>query len=355
VSNSAYREFAFNGFEHPAARLNKVFVAGATGYIGRFVVRELVARGYEVVVFVRSRDGQSPKQSAQQLAAELPGCELRFGDITDQDSLLREGFRGEKFDAVVCCLASRSGGIRDSWAIDYGASRQLLDASLGAGVQHFILLSAICVQKPRLAFQHAKLKMEQALIESGLSYSIVRPTAFFKSVAGQIEGVRKGKAYLLFKGSAAACSPIGESDLASFMADCLEDKALHNRILPVGGPDDAMTAKERGELLFEVLGKTPKFRQVPLALFSVLLPVLDLLALLLPSFKEKAEFARIGQYYATESMLVRNSDSGEYSVSATPRYGKQTLRDFYEQALTSGMAGQELGEHAVFSRRQTEA
>jgi divinyl chlorophyllide a 8-vinyl-reductase len=52
-----------------------------------------------------------------------------------------------------------------------------------------VLLSAICVQKPELAFQHAKLAFERALIDSGLAYTIVRPTAFFKSLSGQVDRV----------------------------------------------------------------------------------------------------------------------------------------------------------------------
>lgn len=75
---------------------------------------------------------------------------------------------------------------KDSWAIDYQATKNCLDTAKQKGAQHFVLLSAICVQKPLLEFQHAKLKLEAAIRESGLSYSIVRPTAFFKSLAGQV-------------------------------------------------------------------------------------------------------------------------------------------------------------------------
>jgi divinyl chlorophyllide a 8-vinyl-reductase len=62
----------------------------------------------------------------------------------------------------------------------------------------FVLLSAICAQKPLLAFQHAKLAFEAALIDSGLTYSIVRPTAFSKSLSGQVERVKRGRPFLVF-------------------------------------------------------------------------------------------------------------------------------------------------------------
>jgi hypothetical protein len=64
-----------------------------------------------------------------------------------------------------------------------------------AGVSQFVLLSAICVQRPLLAFQKAKLAFESELAASGLTYSIVRPTAFFKSLSGQVARVQAGKPF----------------------------------------------------------------------------------------------------------------------------------------------------------------
>ena len=76
---------------------------------------------------------------------------------------------------------------KDSWAIDYQATLNTLEVAQEMGASHFVLLSAICVQKPLLEFQHAKLKFEEALQSAqGITYSIVRPTAFFKSLAGQV-------------------------------------------------------------------------------------------------------------------------------------------------------------------------
>lgn len=330
-------------------RRKRVFVAGATGYIGRYVARELLSRGYEVVCLVRKHSGVGANTGPEQVQRQLEGCKLRFGDVTDKQSLVEDGFCGERFDAIVCCLASRSGGIKDSWRIDYQASKQLLDAGLAAGAVHFLLLSAICVQKPRLEFQRAKLRMERELIASGVTYSIVRPTAFFKSVAGQVQSVKSGRPYMMFGDSDAACKPISEADLAEFMANCLEDPDLQNSILPVGGPGEALTARERGELLFELARQKPKFRKIPVAIFSAIIPLLDGLALLLPRFADKAEFARIGRYYATESMLVLDAESGLYDAEATPSYGRQTLREFYERVLEQGMTGQELGDHSLFN------
>ena len=192
----------------------RVFVLGATGTIGRATVRALVRRGHEVVCFVRPRAGVGGALAPDDSARLLAGAAVRFGDVTDPVSLARDGFRGERFDALVSCLASRTGAPKDAWAIDHQAHVQALEAARNAGVSHVVLLSAICVQKPLLAFQHAKLAFEKALIESGLTYSIVRPTAFFKSLSGQVERVKRGKPFLVFgDGTLTACKPISDDDL----------------------------------------------------------------------------------------------------------------------------------------------
>ena len=62
-----------------------------------------------------------------------------------------------------------------------------MEAAQKQGASHFVLLSAVCVQKPLLQFQLAKLAFEAKLREAGnITHSIVRPTAFFKSLAGQV-------------------------------------------------------------------------------------------------------------------------------------------------------------------------
>ena len=319
----------------------RIALAGATGTIGQAALRALRRRGHDVTCFVRpgSCGGEA-------LAAT--GAALREVDVTQPGSFARDGFGGERYDAVMSCMASRTGAPKDAWAVDHRAHLDLLAAAQDAGAAHFVQLSAICVQKPLLAFQHAKLAFEAQLTASGMRYSIVRPTAFFKSLSGQIGRVRQGKPFLIFgTGELTACKPISDGDLAAFLAHCLEDPALWNRILPIGGPGDAITPRQQGERLFSLLGRQPEFRSVPVGLLDGIIAVLGLASAVAPPLVEKAELARIGRYYATESMLWLDPETNRYDAERTPSTGAETLFDYYQTVL-AGDAAPDLGAHAVF-------
>jgi divinyl chlorophyllide a 8-vinyl-reductase len=317
----------------------RVLLLGATGTIGRATARALARHGHEVVCFVRARNGRTPV---------IDGCTVRVGDVTNAASIARDAFAGERFNAVVSCLASRTGAPKDAWAIDHEAHLQLLAAARDAGVSHFVLLSAICVQKPRLAFQHAKLAFESALQSSGLTWSIVRPTAYFKSLSGQVQRVQQGKPFLIFgDGTLTACKPISDDDLAEYLAGCLTDASRANRVLPIGGPGNALTLRAQGELLFSLANQPPRFKSVPVGFFDAIIGVLGALGRIIPPLAAKAEFARIGRYYATESMLVWDAARERYDAEATPSFGSETLAAHYGRMLR-GEVGDDRGEHAVY-------
>mmetsp|Transcript_67491 Transcript_67491/g.161966 ORF Transcript_67491/g.161966 Transcript_67491/m.161966 type:complete len:417 (+) Transcript_67491:112-1362(+) len=336
----------------------RVLVFGASGYIGRAVVDELQRRGHSVVAFTREKAGIGGAEKPEDLKERFNGADIVVGDVTDEESLKKTLTSMEKpVDAVVCCLASRSGGRKDSFDIDYQASVNCMNAAAEAKAKHFVFLSAVCVQRPKLAFQEAKLQAEDELQKMGdkLPYSIVRPTAFFKSLLGQVKGVKGGAPFVMFgDGTEVKCKPISEEDLASFMADCLWDPAKKNQVLPIGGPGPALSFKEQGEMLFKLVDREPNFICVPYGVFDVVQGALDGLAGLSPdAFSDIAEYGRIGRYYAEESMLVLDEKTGEYSGELTPGYGRTTLKDFMVEALAEGstkLDEQKLGDQSFTER-----
>lgn len=291
----------------------RILVAGATGTIGRAVTAELARRGHEVVPWGRG-------------AGPFPAG----------------------IGAVVSCMASRTGTPADAWAIDHAAHAALLRAAVAAGTGRWVQLSAICVQRPKLAFQQAKLAFEAELAAAPLAWTVVRPTAFFKSLSGQVARVAAGRPFLVFgDGRRMACKPISDADLARFLADALTDPASHGRILPIGGPGPALTPRDQAAILSRLLGREVPVRQVPPGLLRGIAAGLGALGLVWPRARDKAELARIGHYYATESMLVWDAAAGRYDAAATPEAGADRLEDHYA-ALLSGTAADDRGAHAVF-------
>ncbi|XVF38639.1 hypothetical protein REPUB_Repub20aG0119600 [Reevesia pubescens] len=295
-----------------------VLIVGSTGYIGKFVVKELVNRGFNVIAMSRERSGIRGKNSKEDILNDLQGASVCFSDVTNLGALEKSlQSLGLSVDVAVSCLASRTGGVEDSWKIDYEATKNSLAA--------------------------------EAEEDDGFTYSIVRPTAFFKSLGGQVELVKDGKPYVMFgDGKLCACKPISEQDLASFIADCVLREDKINQVLPIGGPGKALTPLEQGEILFKLLGKEPKFLKVPIGIMDFAIGIFDFLVKIFPSMEDAAEFGKIGRYYAAESMLILDPETGEYSAEKTPSYGKDTLEDFFARVLREAMAGQELGEQSIF-------
>ena len=313
----------------------RVLLLGATGTIGRATAAALIAAGHEVVAVVRP--GASGPAGGARLEA----------DVT-QAGALAAVIGAARFDAVISCLASRTGAPKDAWAIDHRANSLALAAAIAADIPRFVLLSAICVQKPLLEFQRAKLAFEAELQAEAIKWSIVRPTAFFKSLSGQVARVQAGRPFLVFgDGRLTACKPISDADLGRYLTACLTDPALENRILPIGGPGPAITPLDQAQMLERLTGQPVRLKRVPVALMDGIIAVLSALGRLSPKLAEKANLARIGRYYATESMLVLNPATGQYEADATPEFGTDRLADHYA-AMLSGTAQDDRGAHKVF-------
>ena len=299
-------------------KLTKIFVAGSTGYIGKNVVKYALDNGFDVVTAKRHSDNKPGQLNKK----------LKVIKISNNDNNWIADL--EKVDVIISCLASRTGEPKDAHLVDYKLNCLLLEKAKALKCSQFILLSAICVQKPRLAFQFEKLAFEEELKKSGLNFSIVRPTAYFKSLSGQIENIKKGKPYVYFgDGQITQCNPISEKDLSLYILSCIKDKNKWRKILPIGGPKQSITPKDIGKILFEIFEVSPKYKSFP----TKLLDAIRLLLLIISPFsnwaKNKSELIKIAKYYATESMLIWDEKKKCYDANMTPSTGKDTLRDYF--------------------------
>ncbi len=293
-----------NADQHPR---KTVLIVGATGYIGSAVVAEAIGQGHDVIAVMRSAPA----------AGQFAGAEIVTADVTNPASIA--GAFHRPIDVVISCLACRSGTASDFDAIDYQATRQVLDAAMKNGVKHFILLSAICVRKPDLPLQLAKLKMEDYLIRSGIDYTIVRPTAYFWVFVGQARLIRKGRpGFLIGSGDQAVHNPIAKEDLAEFMVGSIDNGERRNRLFIIGGPEvegNVVSYRDVLQMIFEAAGQEPKMKSIPNWMVRAVIGLLQFTGLFWRRAAVLAERFRIIHYYSNDDMRA-------------PGYGTRTLRQF---------------------------
>ena len=313
----------------------KVLLLGYTGYIGATLAKVLLEKNIQVVCPVRNKKPHKKKEN------------IVFVEMSQIESFLKTS--KVKPTTVISCIASRKGGVTDSWDVEYTLNKFFLNLCKRVGINRFILLSAICVQKPTLEFQKAKLAFENLLKHSTLEYEIIRPTAFFKSLSGQIDRVKKGKSFLVFgNGELTTCKPISARDLSEFIIGFILRKSAENKIHLVGGPGPPISPKNQAEILFKLSKNEKKITHISPKLFLVIIYVLMPLSKISKKIQDFREFLKIAYYYATESMLFWDEKNHAYSSDKTPEFGKDTLEDYYKKILDKDIVYKELKDQKLF-------
>ena len=270
-------------------------------------------------------------------------------DITDSKQIELFSRECQKVDVIISCIGSQTGGVTEAWRVEYQANKNLLNLALKHKIDQFILLSAICVQKPKLEFQYAKIAFENLLIGSSIDYTIIRATAFFKSLSGQIRNLKNGKKFIYFdSGESTSCKPISQRDLALYIVQCIGVDSSINKIFPIGGPGPAITPRQIGFLLFKLLKREPQFRSIPSKLFTFAEKSLAPLTLFSNKAKNTQQFIKIAGYYAKESMLVFDYKTMRYDANLTPEFGEDTLENHYANLINASDMDDELGAHKLF-------
>ena len=313
----------------------KVLLLGYTGYIGTTLANVLLEKNIQIVCPVRNERALKKKEN------------IVFVNMSQIESFIETS--KVKPTTVISCIASRKGGITDSWDVEYTLNKFFLNLCKRVGISRFILLSAICVQKPTLEFQKAKLAFETLLKNSTLEYEIIRPTAFFKSLSGQIDRVKKGKSFIVFgNGELTTCKPISARDLSEFIIGFVLRKRAENKIHLVGGPGPPISPKNQAELLFKLSKNEKKITRISPSLFLVIIYVLMPLSKISKKIQDFREFLKIAYYYATESMLFWDEKNHAYSSDKTPEFGKDTLEDYYKKILDKDVVYKELKDQKLF-------
>jgi len=251
----------------------RVLVAGATGYLGKFAVRAFKQQGYYVRVL--TRDEQRLYQAGPFTAPAL--CKADMDDVFVGEITRPETLTGmlDGIDLVFSCVGiSRQRDGLTFEQVDYQCNKNLIDLSQSAGVKRFVYVSMQGAENiTHLAIAKAHEKVVEALKESALKYRIVRPCGYFSDMGALYSMAKKGRGFLIGKGSN-RMNPIHGRDLAELCVSVAEGDALE---VEAGGPD-VMTQRQALELAFEVVGKPAKITIIPMWLARALVKVISLLS-----------------------------------------------------------------------------
>lgn len=285
------------------SREKRILVAGATGYLGGYVARGALDKGYRVLALARDR--------AKAEALEAQGAEILVADACDRSSLCG---RFEAVDVLVSSIGLRSMKASPSFEeVDFRANMNLLEEALAAGVGHFIFVSVLKGEQLRASIPlfDARERVVDALKVSGMNYTVVRPNGFFNDMAAMFAMAKQGRFVILGKGDT-RINPIHGKDLARSILDSVEDESRWFSEYDIGGPE-TFTLKEIGELSYECLGRKPQYYYLPTSLLSFS-------ATVCAPFNKNAA-----------SILRAMAQMGNARDMLAPRYGEESLRDFFKK------------------------
>lgn len=242
-----------------------ILIVGATGVLGRETARQLIAAGHEVRAMARA-----PAKAADLKAA---GAEVVQGDLIDPASLERAC---SDVDGVLAAAHALMGtGSNRSEAVDDAGHRALVDAAQAAGVKRFVYTSARGASETHpVDFFRTKAGIEQCLVASGLSYTILRPSAFMEWHVHNLLGkslIESGKTTIFGSGDNPT-NFVAASDVARFAVIALTDPATAGRTLEIGGLDNP-TKREVADMYARFSERAAKVRHVPTGVLRVMSPL----------------------------------------------------------------------------------
>ncbi|MBM7856016.1 NADH dehydrogenase [Desulfohalotomaculum tongense] len=239
-----------------------ILVTGATGYVGRHVVKALADTGEKVRCLVRNTKD-----------ANLPGVELVHGDVTDQVSL---AVACTGVDTVIHLVAIiREGKGITFEDINIKGTQNLLSAAKESKVKHFVHISALGANtNPKYKYAYSKGVAEVEVVNSGLKYTVLRPSVIFGPGFGFVDRLlqtlRMMPTVVALPGDGSVkFQPIWVKDVAECIVRVIENQERYkNKIIDIGGPEH-LTYEQMLDILMEVTGIKKAKIPVPMPLVHI--------------------------------------------------------------------------------------
>lgn len=244
-----------------------ILVTGGSGFVGRRLVARLVEAGERVRVIARGlRQAQLPA-----------GVEVVKGNVISGQGL-PQAMEGVERVVHLVAIIRESGDQTFDGVIRQGAPN-VVNAAKAVGVKKFVHQSAVGARDdPHFRYHKAKWHAEQAVMASGLKYTVVRPSLifgeddeFFTTLAGL---VRWNPVVPIAGDGRTRFQPIWVEDVVTCLAQCLKDGVHDNAVVEIGGPEH-LTYEEMVDIVAQVLGKRRLKAHIPLFLMRPLVSFME--------------------------------------------------------------------------------
>ncbi|NBI29855.1 SDR family oxidoreductase [Chengkuizengella marina] len=248
--------------------MDTVLVAGATGYLGRYIVNELSDHGYKVKVLVRNPKSLNHQGKYFEPAVINKINEIIEGDIT-KPKTLKGMCTGVDYVFTSVGITKQKDGLT-YMDVDYQGNLNLLREAESSNVKKFMYIHVLGDHLDVPVLQ-AKKRFVQELKQSPINHLIVKPTGYFSDLTEYLEMAAKGKVYLIGDGNN-KMNPIHGRDLAKF---CVNHFEKDNVELEVGGPE-VLSYKKIATLAFKSLNQKEKVMSVPIWIVKPLIRMLKI-------------------------------------------------------------------------------
>jgi len=223
-------------------------IVGATGLVGGEICRRLATEKKPVRALVRPTGDASRIEELR-----TAGAELVAGDLKDPASIEAACAGATAVLSTASSTLSRQPGDTID-GVDRLGQLQLVEAAKSAGVKHFVYIS-VSPMAVDFALQRAKREVEQAVIASGMTYTILRPTFFMEIWLSKVLGFDLAERKVRIYGTGEnPISWISFPNVAEFAVRSLETPAARNATFTLGGPE-ALAPLEVVRIFEELSGR----------------------------------------------------------------------------------------------------
>jgi uncharacterized protein YbjT (DUF2867 family) len=231
-------------------------VVGASGTLGTEICRKLAEEGRQVKALVRDSTDPAKRDKLKGF-----GADLVYGDLKDLSTLEAACLGISTVVSTASSTFSRQAG--DSIeSVDSQGQLNLVRAARSAGVHHFIFISFPPTPED-FALQRAKVAVERELAESGPTYTVLQPTFFTEVWLSAAVGFDVANASAQIYGSGRnKISWISYLDVARFAGACVDNPAVRNCVIKLGGPE-ALSPLEVVQTFEEVSGRKFTVTHIP--------------------------------------------------------------------------------------------